>query len=128
MTSNSNINADEKPGSQYAEDYPSEYFSMVFNLSKSRHFPSNCNAEDISYTESGREAGPRFSKALRASAFTWTLTDPEQCSSSAECDTYEIGYDDNKLNKLTNENDGAFTISELEIWEITGCIVDGEYH
>lgn len=28
---------------------------------------------------------------------------------------------------LTNRVDGRFTITELEVWEITGKIVDGEF-
>ena len=35
-----NLNIEDKPGTKYAQDYPSDYFSMLFNLSLSRIFPS----------------------------------------------------------------------------------------
>jgi hypothetical protein len=35
--------------------------------------------------------------------------------------------DDNGYNKLTNKMDGTFTITEMEVWEITGCIIEREY-
>ncbi len=68
-----------------------------------------------------------FSKGLKAQACPGGFTYPGNCSSSAECGTYDIGYDDDQFNRLTNKIDGDFTISELEVWEITGCIVDGEF-
>jgi hypothetical protein len=43
-----------------------------------------------------------------------------RCQSFASSKTFEIGYDDNGNNMLTNKIDGRFTISDLEVWEITG--------
>jgi hypothetical protein len=40
LSSNDNLNKEDKPGTNYAQDYPSDYFSMLFNLSLTRMFPS----------------------------------------------------------------------------------------
>jgi len=31
------------------------------------------------------------------------------------------------LNRLTNKVDGSFTITEIEVWEITGLFIEGEF-
>jgi hypothetical protein len=40
LYSNGDLNKEDKPGTKYAQDYPSDYFSMLFNLSLTRMFPS----------------------------------------------------------------------------------------
>jgi hypothetical protein len=66
----------------------------------------------------------RFSDGLSA---TGTYCDLGRCSSSAKCKEFEIGFDEDGLNRLTNKIDGRFTITEIEVWEITGHIIDGEF-
>ena len=31
------------------------------------------------------------------------------------------------MNRLTNKVDGSFTITEIEVWEITGLFIEGEF-
>ncbi len=40
--------------------------------------------------------------------------------SSARCEEFDIGFDEDGLNRLTNKIDGNFTITEIEVWEIIG--------
>ncbi len=40
--------------------------------------------------------------------------------SSARCEEFDIGFDEDGLNRLTNRVDGNFTITEIEVWEIIG--------
>ena len=43
--------------------------------------------------------------------------------SSAKCEEFDIGFDEEGMNRLTNKIDGYFTITEIEIWEITGQVI-----
>lgn len=55
------------------------------------------------------------------------LNDYGSCSSSGKCEEFEIGYDEDGMNRLTNKDDGNFTITEVEVWEITGQVIEGEF-
>jgi hypothetical protein len=87
---------------------------MLFNLTLSRHFPSTQKGEDMT-----KEKYPDFcfSNGLIPRD---NYTDHGRCSSSARCEEFDIGFDEDGLNRLTNRVDGSFTITEIEVWEITG--------
>ena len=55
------------------------------------------------------------------------LNDHGSCSSSGKCEEFEIGYDEDGMNRLTNKDDGNFTVTEVEVWEITGQVIEGEF-
>ena len=40
------------------------------------------------------------------------------CYSYAGESSFNISFDSDGKNMLTNQNDGSFTISELEVWEV----------
>jgi hypothetical protein len=89
--------------------------SFLFNLSSSRQFTNTgrggirCN----SYcgpgfgTEDGGELG----------AYYEPFNGDGKCGSDANCDGYKIVIEGGK-NMLTNNKDGKFTITELEVWEV----------
>ena len=85
---------------------------MLFNLSQQRQFTSTGNGKEI-YCNSGR--GPHYGyNELRA----WeTFNGDGNCASYANKDIYKINEEGGK-NMLTNEEDGKFTITELEVWSI----------
>ena len=43
----------------------------------------------------------------------------DKCKSWANSSGYKIGVDAAGVNMLTNKKDGDFTISEIEVWEVT---------
>jgi len=46
------------------------------------------------------------------------LNGENNCLSCAEMSSFQIPIDNKGLNELTGEEDGAFSISELEVWEM----------
>jgi hypothetical protein len=65
-------------------------------------------------------AGAGYESELRAGQ---PFNGEKKCQSFAN----EAGYDirvEGGVNMLTNKEDGAFTISELEVWEVTGHMKD----
>ena len=87
----------------------------MFNLTRSRHFPSKDSGEDI-YCHSNY--GPCFwgsEYSVELSAHDEPLNGKSNCSSWANCSGYLIQLEDEK-NQLTNQADGEFKISELEVW------------
>jgi len=95
---------------------------MLFNLSCSRQFPSKRSAKDIWYRN---EIGPCFSGDSYSdlSASCEPFNGDEKCCSYANCAGYGIP-DEGGVNMLTNKKDGGFTISELEVWEVKGYMVE----
>ena len=87
---------------------------MLFNLSCSRHFPTKQSGGGEILTKSNK--GPHFFE-LNASAEPFNGN--ENCISEANNTAYAIPADADGLNMLTNKKDGWFTISELEVWEVT---------
>ncbi len=87
---------------------------MLFNLTLSRQFPSTQKGEDI---VKGKYSDFCFSNGLKPYE---NYTDHGRCWSSARCEEFDIGFDEDGLNRLTNKVDGNFTIAEIEVWEIIG--------
>ena len=91
---------------------------MLFNLSCCRHFPNKQRGEEILC---GSDCGPDFSGsgADELSALFEPFNGDGNCKSSANEPSYGIPVDANGNNMLTNKEDEEFTISELEVWEVT---------
>jgi hypothetical protein len=88
--------------------------AFLFNLTRSRHFPSKATGDDI-YCSS--YYGPYFSGGESPELGAWDepFNGKEKCSSWVNHPGYKIPLVEGK-NDLTNQADGNFTISELEVW------------
>ncbi len=88
--------------------------AFLFNLTRSRHFPSKATAEDIYCSE---YYGPCFvgGNGGELAAYTEPFNGKDKCYSGANQPGYNIPLVEGK-NQLTNQGDGYFTISELEVW------------
>jgi hypothetical protein len=87
-------------------------------LTRSRHFPSKATGTDIYCDE---DYGPCFSGDSFGSdlvADDEPFNGKDNCRSWANKPGYNIPLGGFlwKINQLTNEADGDFTISELEVW------------
>jgi hypothetical protein len=92
---------------------------MLFNLSKQSHFPSKRTGKEI-YCHSN--FGPCFSGYSDYSDLSVSIepfNGDTNCSSFANKPGYKIPVDEAGTNMLTNKKDGDFTITELEVWEVT---------
>jgi hypothetical protein len=91
---------------------------MLFNISCCRHFPSKLTGKDIYCYEN---YGPGFSGngGSELDAITEPFNGEGNCRSSTNEPGYDIPLDAAGLNMLTNKEDKCFTISELEVWEVT---------
>ena len=65
--------------------------------------------------------GPRFtdSNGITELGTQSKFNSPDHSYSSANKSGYRIGVDDEELNMLTNKKNGHFTITELEVWQVT---------
>jgi hypothetical protein len=90
---------------------------MLFNLSQQRHFPHSSQAKYAigcySYTGPGFTGGNAWELCARYEPFNGD----NNCGSHTNYDGYLIPLKNDK-NMLTDKSDGAFTISELEVWEV----------
>jgi hypothetical protein len=88
--------------------------AFLFNLTRSRHFPSKATGTDIFCS---RYRGPCFDGGEAPELGTWSqpFNGEGHCISYANRPGYNIPLVDGK-NQLTNQADGRFTISELEVW------------
>jgi hypothetical protein len=102
--------------SQHWDDngWKADSSAFLFNLTRSRHFPSKATGKDI-YCHS--YLGPCFSGGdwCDLSAYTEPFNGKDNCRSWANQPGYNIPLVDGK-NQLTNQADGKFTITELEVW------------
>ena len=91
---------------------------MLINLSCCRHFPSKLTGKDIYCS---KKRGPCFSGNgnSQLDALNEPFNDDDNCHSYTNEPGYDIPLDAAGLNMLTNKEDGSFTISELEVWEVT---------
>ena len=91
---------------------------MLFNLSKQSHFPNKRTGKEI-YCHS--DCGPYFSGDGNSelSAYSEPFNGYTNCRSWAKKPGYDIPVDGAGTNMLTNKKDGKFTITELEVWEVT---------
>jgi hypothetical protein len=78
----------------------------VFNLTRSRHFPSKATGKDI---ECYGNYGPGFSGDGLV-AYYEPFNGNNSCWSNANRDAYKIPLV-GEINQLTNQKDGYFTIS-----------------
>ena len=89
----------------------------MFNLSCCRQFTSKRSGKDI-YCDN--DYGPSFSGGgSDLSASDEPFNGDNKCYSYANKPGYGIP-NEGGVNMLTNKKDGHFTISELEVWEVTG--------
>ena len=85
---------------------------MVFNLSCERHFQNKGTGCEINCRN---DLGPNFGSEL--TALYEPFNGDGKCSSDANKSSYGIPKEGDK-NMLTNQEDGRFTITELEVWEV----------
>ena len=87
---------------------------MLFNLSQQTQFKNHDTGEEI-YCWSG--FGPCYGDT-ELGAYDEPFNGDGNCCSDANNPTYKIPLKDGK-NALTNKEDGCFTITELEVWQVT---------
>jgi hypothetical protein len=87
--------------------------AMLFNLTSCRHFPSQKYGNEI---RCSREIGPTFGND-ELGAYFEPFNGDSSCSSFANRNSFNIPVEDGK-NMLTNRENGDFTISELEVWQV----------
>ena len=88
--------------------------AFLFNLTRSRHFPSKATGKDI-YCSSYYGACFRGGDLPELSAYQQPFTCHDGCYSWANKPGYDIPLVDG-MNQLTNQAYKKFTISELEVW------------
>ncbi len=88
--------------------------AFLFNLTRSRHFPSMATGKDIFCHI---DLGPCFhgGNGSELCAFYQPFNGKDKIYSCAKRPGYNIPLVDG-MNQLTNQADGSFTISELEVW------------
>ena len=90
---------------------------MLFNLSKQSHFPNKRTGNEI-YCCSNY--GPYFGGGnYELSALYEPFNGDNKCYSGAKKPGYDIPVDGAGTNMLTNKKDAHFTITELEIWQVS---------
>jgi hypothetical protein len=95
--------------------YKEDSSAFLFNLTRSRHFPSKATGNDIYCRD---DFGPCFSGDSvydDLAASNEPFNGKDRYVSWAKHPGYNIPLVDGK-NQLTNQKDGWFTISELEVW------------
>jgi hypothetical protein len=93
---------------------------MLFNLSSRINFPSKQTGIDI---YCGDIYGPCFSGSdgFELDVYNEPFNGDDKCVSYTNKPSYDIPEIDG-LNMLTNKENGRFTISELEVWEVKGYV------
>jgi hypothetical protein len=87
--------------------------AFLFNLTRSCHFPSKATGKDIFCSSS---YGPCFHGGNGPELATWgPFNGKDYCGSWVNKPGYNIPLVDG-INQLTNQADGKFTISEIEVW------------
>jgi hypothetical protein len=87
-------------------------------LSNCHFFPSKKTGRDIGCS---KDEGPCFAGSGSCELTAWDepFNDYDKCCSWANSSSYDIPMDDTGINLLTNKTGISFTISELEVWEVT---------
>jgi hypothetical protein len=95
---------------------------MLFNLSSRINFPSKHAGTDINCS---KEYGPCFSGSndSELDALCEPFNGDGNCASFTNMPGYDIPKVDG-VNMLTNKKNGNFTISELEVWEVIGYVLE----
>ncbi len=98
--------------------------AFLFNLTRSRVFPST--AKGGIFCESNW--GPTFDSGILNCTDLGALGEPfngdGKCYSNANYPGYKIGVDASGVNMLTNKKDKYFTITELEVWQVTFIVIN----
>ena len=92
--------------------------AFLFNLSCGREFPSQHSGTDIYCSSS---YGPVFGgdESWELAAWTEPFNGEDHCCSLSDSPGYKIGTETNGVtNKLTREQVGGFTITEIEVWSL----------
>jgi hypothetical protein len=76
----------------------------------------------------GNKWGPSFcgSDESELVAYYEPFNGDNNCTSNACKPDFDIPVDGAGLNLLTNNEDGDFSISELEVWEVKGYVNEGK--
>jgi hypothetical protein len=93
--------------------------AMLFNLTSGRHFPNKGTGKEIFCSSN---FGPCFRGSgggTELIAFSEPFNGDGKCRSDANKPSYDIPVDGYGTNLLTGKKDGCFTISELEVWQVT---------
>ena len=89
---------------------------MLFNLSCKRNFPD----QKKDFARKHNQAGTTFIYGdWELEANNEPFNGEGNFTSYAKREGYNIPLNETRLNMLTNKKDGKFTISELEVWELT---------
>jgi hypothetical protein len=99
-------------------NYVRDNDAMLFNLSCCRHFPSKKTGWDIGCWD---KYGPCFEGigGSDLSGYYEPFNGDGKCVSHVNKSGYAIPVDGAGINLLTNKKTGWFTITELEVWEIS---------
>jgi hypothetical protein len=87
----------------------------LFNLSSSRQFTNTGEGGIICWSDFGPIFGSENNGELLAYE---PFNGHEKCGSWANYSGYKIVIEDGK-NMLANKDNGDFTITELEVWQVT---------
>jgi hypothetical protein len=88
---------------------------LIFNLGQQQVFKSQGGQYGGIYCYSG--CGPCYGGGPDLGAWEKPFNGDDQCRSWANKSGYNIPLKDGK-NMLTNKENGDFTITELEVWEV----------
>ncbi len=94
--------------------YKADSSAFLINLTRSRHFPSEATIDHIFCSSN---YGPCFNGGIYAELFARNkpFNGKDKCESWANRYAFNIPLVNGK-NHLTNQADGSFKISELEVW------------
>ena len=87
---------------------------MLFNLSQEREFKNTGTGEEI-YCDTGY--GPYYGNAELVAYQPFNGNG--NCESWANTSAYKIPEDEDGKDMLTNKEGYKFTITELEVWQVT---------
>jgi hypothetical protein len=95
--------------------------AMLFNLSKQRHFPNKGTGNEIRCSSG---SGPNFCAVVftELGAREEPFNGNKKCYSFANKPGYCIPEDKDGKNMLTNKENGSFTVSDLEVWQVTEMV------
>jgi hypothetical protein len=87
---------------------------MLFNLSQEKVFKNTGTGKEIFCWNC---YGPCFGDS-ELKVCMGKFNEDENCVSYAYHEAYKIPLGDGRKNMLTNKENGLFTITELEVWEV----------
>jgi hypothetical protein len=93
----------------------------LFNLSSSRQFTNTGKGGIYCYSKSGPNFGNEETGGELGAG--QPFNGDGKCGSYANKPGYKIVLEGGK-NMLTNKEDGRFTITELEVWQVTFIVIN----